>query len=68
LNIFGVGNQIGFYEAMNIISAYVATTLVVFSAIGVMLYISAYYLHDELSKNLVELCSEAKNSVQFKPV
>jgi hypothetical protein len=54
---------------MNLFSAYLATFLVVFSAVGVMLYISAYYLHDELAKNLADVCSsETKNSVLFKPV
>jgi len=47
---------------MNTISAYVATVLVVFSAVGVMLYITAYYLHEDLSKNLVEHCPEAAKS------
>lgn len=68
LNVFGVGYQVGFYEAVNVISAYVAVLLVVFSAVGVMLYITAYYLHDDLAKSWIDLFPDAKNSVIFKPV
>jgi hypothetical protein len=63
-----VESHVGFYEAVHTMSAYVATVLVVFSAVGVMLYITAYYLHEELAKSLIDLCPDAKNTVMFKPV
>jgi len=68
LNAYGVGNAVGFSEAIDVMSAWIATFLVVFSAVGVMLYIAAYYLHEDLAKNLIELYPDAKNSVLFKPV
>jgi len=49
---------------VDVISAYIATFLVVFTAVGVMLYICAYYLTDDLSMNLIEYYpSASQNSI-----
>lgn len=58
----GIDTSVGVASAINAITAYAATHLAVFAAVGSLLFVFAHYFADELVKPLNEILGVSKNS------
>jgi len=58
--------SVGVASAFNLITAYLATYLVVFAAVGSALFVFAHYFADELVKPLTEILNVLKTSFVSK--
>ena len=64
----GLFSFVGFDSAMSVISAYIATFMVVFVVVGALLFVLGHYLHEEISTPWTELFSNSKDAIWFKAV
>jgi hypothetical protein len=62
----GIDMPLGVLSTLDLITCYLATSLVVFAAAGSVLFVFAHYFADDLAKPLNEMLGVSKNSFAMK--